>query len=67
MKKISTPHSDEYPELGEGGTGVELMSDDEGSAVDDLYKKERRLGVRPDENVIYYEEFIPDIDHSTDQ
>jgi hypothetical protein len=61
MKKISTPHSDENPEL--GGSGVELMSDDECSAVDDLYKKERRLGVRPDENVIYYEEFVPDVDH----
>ncbi len=65
MKKISTPHSDEYPEAGEGGGDIGyLVSDEEGSATDDLYKnKERRLGVRPDENVIYYEEYIPDVQH----
>ncbi len=63
MKRISTPHSDENPEAGEGaGTGPTLLSE-ESSAVDDLYKnKERRLGVRPDENVVYYEEFIPQVD-----
>jgi hypothetical protein len=61
MKKISTPHSDENPELGEGGGLGSLICDEEGSATDDLYKKERRLGVRPDENVIYYEEFVPDV------
>ena len=62
--ELVTSHSDENPELGEGGGGSGvLMCDDEGSATDDLYKKEKRLGVRPDENVIYYEEFIPQIDH----
>jgi hypothetical protein len=65
--ELVTSHSDENPELGEGGgSTVDLMSDNEGSAVDDLYKKERRLGVRPDENVIYYEEYIPDVDRPVD-
>ncbi len=64
MKKIYTPHSDENPELGEaggGGSGSSLVCDEEGSAIDDLYKKERRLGVRPDENVVEYYEYVPDV------
>jgi hypothetical protein len=65
--ELVTSHSDENPELGEGGGNtVELMSSEEGSATDDLYKnKEKRLGVRPDENVIYYEEFVPEVDHDS--
>jgi hypothetical protein len=62
--EIVTSHSDENPELGEGGGGgPSLISDEEGSATDDLYKKERRLGVRPDENVVEYYEYTPEVDH----
>ena len=63
--ELVTSHSDEFPESGEGGGNtVELMSESEGSAVDDLYKnKERRIGVRPGENVVYYSETIPEVDH----
>jgi hypothetical protein len=63
--ELVTSHSDENPELGEGAGGPSLICDEEGSATDDLYKKERRLGVRPDENVIYYEEFVPEVDHDS--
>ena len=67
--ELVTSHSDENPELGEGGGGgsgtPSLICEGETSAVDDLYKKQRRLGVRADENVIYYEEFIPEVEHST--
>jgi hypothetical protein len=59
---LMSPHQYDLPEIEGTGSGTTLLSDDEGSAVDDLYKKERRLGVRPDENVIYYEEFVPDVD-----
>ena len=63
--ELVTSHSDENPELGEGGgSTVDLMSEGEGTAVDDLYKQHRRLGVRPDENVIYYSETIPEVDHT---
>lgn len=61
--ELVTSHSDENPELGEGGGNVvELMSEGEGSATDDLYKQQRRLGVRPDENVIEYTEYVPYVD-----
>jgi len=64
--ELVTSHSDEFPESGEGGGAtVDLMTDkEEGSATDDLYKnKERRIGVRPGENVVYYSETIPEVDH----
>ena len=64
MKKIYTPHSDENPELGDGAGGPSLICDEEGSATDDLYKKERRLGVRPDENVVEYYEYVPEVDRN---
>lgn len=59
---LSSPHDDEHAELaGIGGTGGSLLADNEDSAVSDLYRdrKEKRLGVRPDENVIEYSEYIP--------
>jgi len=64
--ELVTSHSDEFSESGEGGGNtVDLMTDkEEGSATDDLYKnKERRIGVRPGENVVYYSETIPEVDH----
>lgn len=65
MKRISTPHSDENPELGEN-TVVDLIVDNEDIATADLYKSQKRLGVRPNENVVYYEETIPYVDHERD-
>jgi len=65
--ELVTSHSDEFPESGEGGGNtVDLMTSEEGSATDDLYKnKERRIGVRPGENIVYYSETIPEVDHET--
>ncbi len=62
--ELVTSHSDENPELGEGGGSVpSLMCEEEGSATDDLYKKERRLGVHPNENVVEYYDYTPEVDH----
>ena len=62
---LISSHQDEMPEIeGTGGGGGSLMCSEEGSAVDDLYKQQRRLGVRPDENVIEYYEYIPDVDRA---
>jgi len=55
---LVTSHSEENPEL--GGTGCPLITDNEDTAASDLYKnKERRLGVRPTENVVEYTEYSP--------
>lgn len=60
--RIVTPHSDENPELiGDQGGPIAAYST-EGSAVSELYKKdrdERRLGIRPDEHVIEYDSYEP--------
>jgi len=63
MKRISTPHSEDNPEITGADGGFGLLTDNEDTAANDLYKnKEKRLGVRPTENVTYYEEYIPYVD-----
>jgi hypothetical protein len=60
--ELVTSHSDENPELAGRRRGPLAAYSTEGSAVSDLYKKdhqERRLGVRSDEHVIDYDEYIP--------
>ena len=63
MKRISTPHSEDNPEITGTDGGFGLLVDNEDTAASDLYKnKEKRLGVRPTENVTYYEEYVPYVD-----
>ena len=54
---LVSSHSDN-----EDDEGPYLLCDEEDpSPVSELYRNtEKRLGVRPDENVIEYEEYIPD-------
>ena len=61
--ELVTSHSDESPELVGTRRGPIAAYSTEGSAVSELYKKDRDerrlLGVRPDEHVIDYDEYIP--------
>jgi hypothetical protein len=57
---LVSSHSDNEDE-----EGPFLLCSEEPTAVSDLYHNtERRLGVRPDERVIEYYEYIPDVDHN---
>ena len=67
--RIITPHSDENPELNPDDSGGPLATyTTEGSAVDDLYKEKQDdtskffHKVKPTENVVYEDIFIPDAD-----
>jgi len=67
--ELVTSHSDENPELSTSSNnkspGPLAVAIDDGTAVSELYnrdRKEKRLGVRDNENVIYYDEYIPPID-----
>src|ERR1051326_3413212 len=56
---ISSPHDADMPEVEGTGGSFGLLTDNEDTAASDLYRnKEKRLGVRPTENVTYYEEYI---------
>jgi len=64
--RITHPHIDENPELGEPesvGDPIGAVST-EGSAISELYKKEKPLGhqLREGETVVYEETFIPEVD-----
>jgi hypothetical protein len=61
--KIVTPHSDENPELGGEGNGPIAAHSTEGSAVSELYTKERdpfHYQPRAGETVIEEEVYIPE-------
>ena len=61
--ELVTSHSDENPELGQSGRGPIAAASNEGSAVSDLYKKERKglLGVKAEdvERTSDVEEYYP--------
>lgn len=64
--ELVTSHSDEMPELmgNKGRYGPLAAASTEGSAVSELYKKDKPtlLGVKDMSNVVEYEEYIPEPD-----